>query len=64
MINSPRAPKAGRKFLTADFVTFFGNENSHSYSRDYLKISQNYDHIGGATLGELEWWNFTRPPPI
>ena len=28
MINPPGAPKAGRKFRTADFVTFFGNENS------------------------------------
>ena len=28
MINSPGAPKAVRKFRTADFVTCFGNENN------------------------------------
>ena len=30
-----------------------GEKNIHSYSRDFLKISQDYDHIGGA--GMVEW---------
>ena len=36
-----------------DRVIFSGEKNIHSYSRDYLKISQDYDHIGGA--GMVEW---------
>ena len=52
MINSPGAPKAGRKFRTADFVAFLGNtiliaEKGHERSATETRINiEDLDSLG------------------
>ena len=58
MINSPGAPKVGRKFCTADFVTFFGNENNFTvlviFTSQSLKVLP-FFFKAFATQSRIHW---------